>query len=201
MSDNPIVSVIMIFLNEERFIREAIDSVLAQTYHDWELLLVDDGSADASTEIAQSYAEQYPGKIRYLEHEGHQNHGMSATRNLGISKAQGKYIGFLDGDDVYLLYKLEQQVAILDSQPEAAMVYGHTQDWFGWTGKPEDIECDLLYDLGVPPDTIIHPPTLLGLVLQQLAPSSCTCGVLLRREIVARFVDYTRIKLFLRRYC
>jgi glycosyltransferase involved in cell wall biosynthesis len=184
MSYSPVVSVVTIFLNEERFIEEAIHSILAQTYTDWELLLVDDGSTDASTEIAKRYAEKYPEKIRYLEHEGHQNCGMSATRNLGIKNARGNYIGFLDGDDVYLPHKLEQQVAILDSQSEAAMVYGHTQDWFGWTGNPEDMERDLWYDLGVPTDAMIPSPTLLCLVLQKLAPSSCTCGVLIRREVV-----------------
>src|SRR5205809_3316024 len=77
----PLVSGTIIFLNAERFIDEAIQSVLAQTYENWELLLVDDGSTDGSTAIARSYAERYPAKIRYLEHPGHKNHGMSASRN------------------------------------------------------------------------------------------------------------------------
>src|SRR4029078_6600136 len=71
-TDKPLVSVIIIFLNEERFSREAIESVFAQTYENWELLLVDDGSTDASTKIARRYAEQYPERVRYLEHDGHQ---------------------------------------------------------------------------------------------------------------------------------
>jgi glycosyltransferase involved in cell wall biosynthesis len=87
------VSVIMIFLNGETFIRDAIDSVFSQTYPDWELLLVDDGSSDRSTQIALEYAAKYPEKVRYLEHDKHQNRGMSASRNLGISHAEGKYIG------------------------------------------------------------------------------------------------------------
>ena len=62
-------------------------------------LVVDDGSTDRSTAIAQRYTEQHPGKVRYLEHTDHQNRGMSASRNLGIANAQGAYIAFLDADD------------------------------------------------------------------------------------------------------
>ena len=80
---------IMIFLDERRFIQEAIQSVLSQTYEHWELLLVDDGSRDGSSEIARRIATQYPAKVRYLEHTGHQNLGMSASRNLGVRHAKG----------------------------------------------------------------------------------------------------------------
>src|SRR5262245_30409625 len=121
-ASEPKVSVVMIFFNAERFIGEAIDSILAQTYSSWELMLVDDGSADGSTEIAKSYARRYPAKIVYLEHEQHRNQGMSASRNLGIHYCTGKHIAFLDSDDVWLPHKLERQVAIIESQPETAMV-------------------------------------------------------------------------------
>ena len=123
----PLVSAITIFLDAETFLREAIESVLAQTYANWELLLVDDGSTDGSTEIALGYARLYPQRIRYLEHEGHRNRGMSASRNLGIPHARGEYIALLDADDVWLPLKLERQVAILESDPESAMVYGATR--------------------------------------------------------------------------
>src|SRR5216684_3354263 len=102
MMNRPLTSVIMIFLNAEKFIQEAIESVFAQGYDSWELLLVDDGSTDSSTVLALRYAEQYPVKVRYIEHEGHQNRGMSASRNLGIRHAQGEYLAFLDADDVWL---------------------------------------------------------------------------------------------------
>jgi glycosyltransferase involved in cell wall biosynthesis len=95
MSDCPLVSAIVIFLNGETYLKEAIESILAQTYGHWELLLVDDGSTDHSMAIAQQYAQQNPGKVRYLEHEGHQNRGMSATRNLGIANSKGEFIAFL----------------------------------------------------------------------------------------------------------
>ena len=102
MNQQPLVSAIIIFLNGEQFIEEAIASIFAQSYNNWELLLVDDGSTDHSTMIAQKYAQKYPEKVFYLEHEGHQNKGMSASRNLGISQANGEYIGFLDADDMWL---------------------------------------------------------------------------------------------------
>ncbi|MDJ0799822.1 MAG: glycosyltransferase family 2 protein, partial [Calothrix sp. MO_167.B12] len=100
--DKHFISCIIIFFNAgEQFFIEAIESVFAQTYENWELLLVDDGSTDGSTEIALRYAQKYPEKVRYLEHKEHQNRGMSATRNLGIRHAKGEYITFLDADDVW----------------------------------------------------------------------------------------------------
>src|SRR5215218_6539451 len=93
-----LVSIVTNFLDAERFIQETIKSVFAQTYENWELLLVDDGSTDGSTQIALQYSKQYPEKVRYLEHPGHQNRGASASRNLGMVHARGEYIAFLDAD-------------------------------------------------------------------------------------------------------
>ena len=186
VKSNVQVSVIMIFFNAESFIYEAIESVFAQTYNDWELLLVDDGSNDSSTVIALQYAEQYSQKVRYLEHDGHQNCGMSASRNLGMRHANGEYIAFLDADDIYLPPKLERQVSILSSQPTAAMVYGATQHWYSWTGRVEDFHRDRLRKLGVPPSTLVQPPTLVTLFLQDQAWPPGTCGVLVRREAIER---------------
>jgi glycosyltransferase involved in cell wall biosynthesis len=183
MGSKPLVSGIIIFLNEEEFIKEAIESVFAQTYDNWELLLVDDGSIDGSTAIARWYAEKYPMKVRYLEHDGHQNLGMSASRNKGIRNAKGEYIAFLDADDIWLSPKLEQQVALLDSQPEAAMVFGPTEFWYSWTGNPEDIERDGMREINVQANTLFKPPTLLTLLLQNKASTPATCSVLVRLEV------------------
>ena len=87
--NKPLVSIIIIFLNSENFIQDAIESVFAQTYDNWELLLVDDGSTDDSTDIALQCAKKHAEKVRYLEHDDHQNRGMSASRNLGICEAKG----------------------------------------------------------------------------------------------------------------
>ena len=123
MSNNPLISVIIVFLNEERFIKEAIESVLAQSYRNWELVLVDDGSIDCSSTIARSYQTTYSAQVSYLSHPGGRNRGMSVSRNLGLMQAKGQYVSYLDADDVWLPEKLLQQVAILDSYPDCAMVY------------------------------------------------------------------------------
>jgi glycosyltransferase involved in cell wall biosynthesis len=147
-------------LNAEEFIEEAVESALAQTYDRWELLLVDDGSTDRSSAIARQYAERRPEKVRYLEHAGKENRGMSASRNLGIRNARGKYIAFLDADDAWLPRKLEEQVALLDAHPEAAMVYGLSEFWYSWAGGPEE-KNDFLHHLGVPSGELIQPPALI----------------------------------------
>jgi len=185
-SISPLVSVIIIFLNEEKFLDEAIASVLVQSYTNWELLLVDDGSTDRSGEIARRYVAGYPEKIRYLEHSGHKNRGMSASRNLGIQYARGDYIAFLDADDVWLSKKLERQVAIMDLQPEAAMLYGSPLLWHGWTGERADIEQDRLQPITVAPNSLIRPPQLLALFLARKAITPAPSDVLLRRDSIRR---------------
>lgn len=183
---SPLVSVVMIFLNAEKFIQEAIESILSQTYLNWELILVDDGSTDASTELARQYAQQYLDKIRYLQHPDHQNRGMSASRNLGIRESAGSYIAFLDADDVYLAEKLETQVDLLNSQPNAAMVYGTTQYWYSWTGKPEDQSRDSMRTLGVRANRLYPAPDLVARFLANTARTPATCSVLIRREAIER---------------
>ncbi|MDJ0799404.1 MAG: glycosyltransferase [Calothrix sp. MO_167.B12] len=185
MNKQPLVSCIIIFLNAgEKFFLEAIESIFAQTCNNWELLLVDDGSTDESTKIALHYAEKYAEKVRYLEHEGHQNCGMSAARNLGIRHAKGDYIAFLDADDVWLPNKLEEQIPILETHPEAAMLYGRTLFWYSWTGNPEDIERDCMTKTSVQFDTLIQPPTqLIPYLLDGGETYPCMCSVLIRSEV------------------
>jgi glycosyltransferase involved in cell wall biosynthesis len=184
MNSKSLVSVIIIFLNAEKFIAEAIESVLLQTYEHWELLLVDDGSSDTSAEIAQGYAAQNPGQVRYLEHPDHANRGKGASRNLGIQHAQGEYIAFLDADDLWLPHKLKEQAAILEAHPEAGMLYGKTEYWYSWTQNPEDIQHDFVPALGLQPNTLIRPPKLLPLFLRGKAAVPCTCSILVRHSII-----------------
>ena len=185
MTNKPLVSCIITFFNAEKFFKEAIESVFAQTYKNWELLLVDDGSTDSSTEIALWYTEQNGDKVLYFAHQFHQNHGMSASRNLGIRHAKGVYVALLDSDDIWLPQKLEHQVAILEKQPEAAMVYSSTHVWYSWTGKPEDAQRDWERGLGgFLPNTLVQPPTLLTLFLQLKAHTPGICSVLMRRIVI-----------------
>jgi len=191
-----LVSCIMIFFNTEKFIEEAIQSVFAQTYDHWELLLVDDGSSDFSTKIALRYAENYPNQVRYLEHPGHQNRGMSATRNLGIRHARGEYIAFLDADDVWLPQKLERQLALLKHYPEAAMVCGPSLLWYSWahpsTGQSKtqldpvfkEPQLDWIHPIfkqETNSNQLYYPPQLLKLFLQSKARTPGTCSILMRQ--------------------
>jgi len=193
MSSDSLVSVIVIFLNAERFIEEAIQSVFAQTYRHWELLLVDDGSTDGSVRLAQRCAAQHPEQVHYLEHPEHRNRGMSASRNLGIRRAQGEYVAFLDADDVWLPHKLEEQVAILQSQPQAGMLYGNTKYWYSWTQHSQDAHRDLVPRLGVQPDTLFEPPGLLALFLRGKAALPCTCSILVRRSVALEVGGFEEI--------
>jgi glycosyltransferase involved in cell wall biosynthesis len=186
MQAEPLVSVILIFLNAADFLREAIESVLAQTYPHWELLLVDDGSTDGSTEIAKRFASANSVRIRYFEHDGHQNLGMSAARNIGIRKAKGDYLAFLDADDYWLPNKLEVQTRILGSQPDAGMLFGSTKYWFSWSGRPEDSQRDYVPSLRVRTDTLFHPPLLLLMFIQGKAEVPCTCSILVRRSVAEK---------------
>jgi len=188
MSLQPEVSIVLIFLNEARFITEAIDSVVAQTFSNWELLLVDDGSTDESATIARSYAARFPDRVRYIEHEGHANKGMSASRNLGIQQACGASISFIDGDDVWRPRKLERQVALLQEHPEAGMVTGRAEWWYSWSGKPEDRDEDFVQELGVPLDDVVPAPALLTAFLAD--PWASIADILVRREVVAKVGGY-----------
>jgi glycosyltransferase involved in cell wall biosynthesis len=176
---SPTVSAIVIFLNAERFFEEALESILQQDYDDWELLLVDDGSTDGSTEMARRYAEHDPERIRYLTHPRRENRGMSASRNLGVREARGEYVAFLDADDTWLPGKLTRQVAILDSYPTAAMVYGPTLRWYSWDGETPDEPREFPLEV----DRLVDPPHLVFPLLQrQAAPAMGS--LLARREAV-----------------
>ncbi len=109
------VSVIIPTFNRAAFLKEAIDSVLSQSYRDFELIVVDDGSTDSTREILQDYQG-----LTYLYQE---NRGVSAARNKGIQAAQGEYIAFLDSDDLWTRHKLQIQVAWMEANPEIPACY------------------------------------------------------------------------------
>jgi glycosyltransferase involved in cell wall biosynthesis len=184
---SPLVSVVVIFLDAQRFLAEALDSVLAQTFQDFELLLVDDGSDDGSTAVARGVIGRLGARGRYLEHPGHANRGMSASRNLGIRNARGRYVALLDADDVWLPHKLARQVALLEESPEVGMVFGQPEYWWGWTGRPEDRRRNCVPPLGAPPDQVVDPPRLLT----RLYPlgtrnAPCPSDLFFRREVAER---------------
>lgn len=178
----PRVSVIMIFLNGERFIDEAIQSVFAQSFDDWELLLVDDGSSDRSTLIARTYAERHPSRVRYLEHPGHENHGTGASRNLGIAHANADYVAFIDADDRWSVDQLREQVQLMDEHPRAGGVFGRTVYWYSWTGNEQDAEKEWTTELDGGTTEFADPVELLSFLLGNESLFFCLCSAMFRRS-------------------
>ncbi|MBQ5484196.1 MAG: glycosyltransferase family 2 protein [Lachnospiraceae bacterium] len=112
------VSIITPCWNGEKYIAETMDSVLAQTYTNWEMIVVDDGSSDGSADLVRSY-EKKDARIRLICQE---NAGSAAARNHGIKEAKGRYIALLDADDVWEENFLEEQLKLM-AQKDAACVY------------------------------------------------------------------------------
>ena len=111
----PLVSVVMPVFNGERFLADAIESILAQTFTDFELLIVDDGSQDGSAEIVRAYANRDE-RVRLLQLE--RNAGFGTARNYGIKASNGKYITGMDCDDISLPQRLQRQVHFMRANPE-----------------------------------------------------------------------------------
>jgi len=126
MKESPLISVIIPVYNYDRYLAEAIESVLSQTYHHLEAIVVDDGSTDQSAEIARSFAAR---GIRYC----YQVHaGIGPARNKGVELAQGDFLAFLDADDRWPQYKTERQLRAFESDPTLEMVFGQA---FSRVGK------------------------------------------------------------------
>jgi glycosyltransferase involved in cell wall biosynthesis len=116
------ISVVIPVYNGERFIGEAIQSVLDQTCQAFEIIVVDDGSADATEVMIGEISSPIP--VRYYRQE---NHGAGAARNLGVSVARGDWVAFLDADDVWFPQKLAEQITYVQSHSEASFVYSNAQ--------------------------------------------------------------------------
>jgi len=116
-SSVPKVSVIIPCYNGARWLSEAIESVLAQTYTDYEIIVVDDGSTDNSADVVRSYPDN---RLRYYYQE---NRGLPAALNSGIELSRGNYIAFIDVDDLWLPDKLEKQLRVMENLPHGGLVY------------------------------------------------------------------------------
>lgn len=114
----PLVSIIMPTYNYARFIGESINSVLAQTYRDWELIVIDNYSTDNTEEVVRGVACD---QIKYIKFKN--NGVIAASRNVGLKEARGEYVAFLDSDDLWLADKLEKQVNYLNTNKNIFMVY------------------------------------------------------------------------------
>ncbi|NQT82438.1 glycosyltransferase [bacterium] len=115
---SPTVSVVISTYNYGRFLAEAIDSVLAQTYKDYEIIVVDDGSTDNTREVVQPYTD-LPNFIYHVKPNG----GQPSALNKGIQLSRGRFIAFLDADDKWLPEKLERQMPLFEGRPQVGVVY------------------------------------------------------------------------------
>ncbi|MFD0990560.1 glycosyltransferase family 2 protein [Mariniflexile jejuense] len=127
----PLVSIITPMFNSEAYISETVNSIINQTYKNWELLLIDDGSTDNTIEIANQILLKFP-NIKLLKNSI--NLGAAISRNKGIEASNGKYIAFLDADDIWKPKKLETQIAFM--QAENCHVCFSSYEQIDETGKP-----------------------------------------------------------------
>lgn len=186
----PDVSVLMTVLNGQSYLDEAIQSVLGQqTQARWELIVVDDGSSDGSIAIVERYCALHPRRIHLLRHPGHNNRGISESRNLALRHARSPLVAFLDCDDIFLPHHLTTQMAILAEHPEVAMVYASAERWVNhdlpftqavaeraWWGS------NFIPPL-VPPGAasgVLQPGTLLRWMLEDESLAPCMCTVVAR---------------------
>lgn len=179
-----LVSIVVPFYNSGEFIREALDSVLTQTYPHWELILVDDGSEDDSTQIAHSYADSYPDKIRYYEHPGHANLKAARTRNYGASFARGEFIAFLDSDDIWLPSKLIDQISLLRAHPEVGLVFAPSLYWYDWDERASAADSSRNYVPEVGPPGLIKNSSILLIHGYPIGKwgAPCPSSLLIRRS-------------------
>ena len=156
MNDGPLVSIIMNCYNGEEYLREAINSVYAQTYDNWEIIFWDNASTDSSAKIAKSYDE----KLKYFKAE--KNTCLGEARVHAVNQAQGEYLEFLDCDDIFLPEKTQRQVQQFLIGNNIALVYGRSisissegnkigENPYGYSQLPSGMVFDeMLYDPFVP---------------------------------------------------
>lgn len=162
----PQVSVIIPAYNAAGCVRRAVDSVLGQSFRDFELLVVDDGSTDATRAVLAEYGE----RLRLLARE---NGGPAAARNHGLHQARGKYVAFLDADDHWKMEKLQRQVHLLNTQPEIGFCSTATEV-VNSAGRPAgDWPCQ--FSAGPLPDILFMHGTVI---------SGSTSGVVARLQLV-----------------
>jgi glycosyltransferase involved in cell wall biosynthesis len=170
----PKVSVIIPTYNRASLLGTAIESVLAQSFHDLEVVIVDDGSADATESLVSRYRETDV-RVRYV---AQQHRGISAAMNTGIRESRGQYIARVDSDDRWLPELLATEVAILESHPEIGLVYSKGQ----WTNS----------DLSPLQDVIGHAPHFPDDILRSMLWGDPTCNI----TVVVRRECFDRVGLF-----
>jgi len=173
----PNVTVAISTYNRASLVREALESVFAQTYSDYDVVVVDNGSTDDTREALRPFED----RIRYVQQE---NRGRAGGRNRAIELATGRFVAFLDSDDLWLPDKLERQVPLLEANARVGLVHGHTEA-IGEQGEllPEETaRLRILFDAAH-----LRPVTYAGYVLECLC---LTSTIVVRREAFDRVGAY-----------
>jgi glycosyltransferase involved in cell wall biosynthesis len=118
----PKVSVLIPAYNCSKYLPGAMDSALKQTFQDFEILVIDDGSTDGSAQLVQEISGKHPGKIRYFYQE---NQGLAMARNKGLKESRGTYIALFDSDDVWFPERLEEGIKVIESDPRIGLVHAN----------------------------------------------------------------------------
>lgn len=173
-----LVTVVIASNNYAHFIGQALDSVLAQTYPNWECIVVDDGSTDNTREVVEHYTK-LDQRIQYIWQE---NKRLSAARNTGIARSSGEYLQFLDADDLIEKRKFECQVNLLENHPEIDIVYGDVRYIANerWDEQPftaAEVNIPNVVELSGQGKEI-----LMTLASGNIAPTNC---MVLRRQVIA----------------
>ncbi|HEX9961019.1 MAG TPA: glycosyltransferase [Pyrinomonadaceae bacterium] len=178
MSTAPLVSICVPSYNHARYLPATLDSALAQTYPNIEIIVLDDGSKDESLSIARDYETRFPGKIKVYTHAGGANLGISRTVNAAFAHARGKYWMGLPSDDILYPDKIEKQVAFLEKNPALGFVYCYV-DYIDSDGKP--VPGRLGKNITADEDP------LKSMILENFIPGM---AILARREAIARVGDH-----------
>ena len=143
---NKMVSIVVPVYNAEKYIVETMDSVLAQTYTDWELVLVLNGCVDSSEEIVMRYKAEHPDKNILVIAE-RENKGAAMARNRGVNEASGRYIAYVDADDIWMKEKLEHQIQFMQEKDAAFVCSGYefADEHAKGTGKIVHVPATLNY--------------------------------------------------------
>jgi glycosyltransferase involved in cell wall biosynthesis len=129
-NDSPLVSIILCTYNRAHLVKRAIASVLTQSYRNWELIIIDDGSTDDTSQVVMPVVKSDP-RFTYFYHA---NQGLARSRNIGITLASGEYTTFLDSDDEYRENHLSIRIKAMEKKPPPALIYGGIE----YVGPPEN---------------------------------------------------------------
>lgn len=168
--NNPVVSVVMSVYNGESYLREAVDSIINQTFTDYEFIIINDGSIDKTKEIIESYSDS---RIRLFNQK---NIGLTKSLNKGIALARGKYIARMDADDISTSDRFEKQVRFLNENPNCIA----TGTWCKWIDSNGEVYSSW------------EPPTSCRDIREQLFVNNCIVhgSVMLRRFILTQTGGY-----------